>query len=407
MEPHKSAPGRWPALLVCLAAGFMTLLDVSIFNVALPSIDRALPMSPTELSWAVAGYASAFGLALIPAGRLGDKYGRRGLFLAGLALFTAAGVLCGSAPNASVLVVARICRGVAAGVLAPQVIGLLQLMYTGPTRGRAFGYYGATVGLSTAVGPLLGGVIIQAFGATDGWRFVFYISVPVTLLALAIGFRALPRDPRGRAHRRPARSGRPLARVRGYPLGVTIAAVFFAGFTGIFLVVTMFLQQGLRYSALQAAEATLVFTFASTGSAVVGGRLVHRLGRRIVVHGSAIATLGLTALAAVAYRWTGPHTALALAVPLLAAGCGCGLVISANQTLTLREVPRAHTGTAAGIYEAAQRIGTALGAALANTLYFDTLTTAGGDFHAAAGLGLAGPAALVGLAWVIGLAERG
>src|SRR3979411_2072947 len=125
-------PRRWHALLICLVAGFMTLLDVSIVNVALPSMQRSLHMSPTQVSWAVAGYALTFGLTLVPAGRLGDEYGRRKLFLIGLSLFAVPAILCGAAPNAAVLVLGRLCRGVAAGLLAPQVLGLLQQMYTGP-----------------------------------------------------------------------------------------------------------------------------------------------------------------------------------------------------------------------------------------------------------------------------------
>ncbi|HEY4019343.1 MAG TPA: MFS transporter, partial [Pseudonocardiaceae bacterium] len=134
---------RRPALLICLVASFMTLLDVSVVTIALPSMEHSLHLSPAEVTWSVAGYALAFGLTLVPAGRLGDEHGRRTLFLIGLALFALTGILCGAAPNAVVLVVGRLLRGVAAGVLAPQVIGLLQQMYAKPVRGRAFGYYGA------------------------------------------------------------------------------------------------------------------------------------------------------------------------------------------------------------------------------------------------------------------------
>jgi EmrB/QacA subfamily drug resistance transporter len=452
------------ALLVCLAAGFMTLLDVSIVNVALPSMERGLTMSPVEVSWAVAGYALTFGLTLIPAGRLGDEYGRRKLFLIGLSLFAVTAIICGAAPDATILVVGRLCRGVAAGLLAPQVIGLMQQMYSGLRRGKAFGYYGATVGLSTAVGPLLGGVSLRAFGATEGWRFVFYLSVPVVLGALAVGFRVLPADQPDRVRHRMdlmgalllgfgvlalmfpllqetgakahprfwlfavgaaclalfvlwerhlgARGGDPLVSlkllsVRSYSIGAVTAFLFYAGFTSIFLVITMFLQQGLKYSPLQAALSTLIFTVASAGSAVVSGRVVHRVGRRIVVLGSGLATLGLAAVALFAYSWTGPDTGLVLALPLLVAGCGCGLVISANQTLTLHEITRANAGVAAGVYETGQRIGTALGTALASALFFGGLAGTGGDFHVAVGLGLTSPAVLVGVAFLIGFVDIG
>jgi MFS family permease len=124
-----------------------------------------------------------------------------------------------------------------------------------------------------------------------------------------------------------------------------------------------------------------------------------------VVLGTGVATAGLIMLALVAHSWTGPNVALALAGPLLVAGCGCGLVISANQTLTLHQITRATAGVAAGVYETGQRIGTALGTALASALFFGTLARTHGDFHAAIGLGLASPAILVGLAFVIGLVD--
>jgi EmrB/QacA subfamily drug resistance transporter len=460
--PGDTEPRRRHALLICLVAGFMTLLDVSIVNVALPSMERSLHLSPADVSWAVAGYALTFGLTLVPAGRLGDEYGRRKLFLIGLSLFAITAIICGAAPNATVLVVGRLCRGVAAGLLAPQVIGLMQQMYTGQGRGKAFGYYGATVGLSTAIGPLVGGMILQAFGVAEGWRFVFYLSIPVVVITLAFAFKVLPADHRGSVHhkldlvgalllglsvlaimlpllqatgaeahprfwlfavgaallvlflfwerRLDSRGGHPLVNlklltVRSYAVGAMIAAAFYSGFTGIFLVITMFFQQGLKYSALEAALSTLIFTVASTATTIISGRIVHRTGRRNVVIGSAVATLGLTIVALVAHAWTGPDTALVLALPLLVAGCGCGFVISANQTLTLREITRANAGVAAGVYETGQRIGTALGIALSSALFFGALAQTGGDYHAAVGLGLAAPAVLVGVAFLISLVD--
>jgi EmrB/QacA subfamily drug resistance transporter len=452
---------RWPALLICLVAGFMTLLDVSIVTVTLPSMQHTLHLSAAEVSWALAGYALTFGLTLVPAGRLGDEYGRRKLFLIGLALFAVTAIICGAAPNAAVFLIGRLLRGVSAGLLAPQVIGLLQQMYSGPGRGRAFGYYGATVGLSTAVGPMLGGIILQVFGPATGWRFVFYLSIPIVVVALALGVRVLPADHRGRAHRLDlvgvlllglgvlaimlpllqstgtnahprfwlfavgavclalflrwerrlgARDANPLVhlkvlRIRSYAVGTLIATAFYSGFTGIFLVLTLFLQQGLKYSPLQAALSTLIFTVVSAGTAILSGRIVHRVGRKLVVLGTGVATAGLILLAVVASNWTGPNVALVLAAPLVVTGAGCGLVISANQTLTLHSITRASAGVAAGVYETGQRIGTALGTALASALFFGTLARTHGDYHAAIGFGLASPAVLVGIAFLVGLVD--
>jgi len=148
---------RWQAFAVCLAAGFMTLLDVSIVNVALPSIESALHASSSQVQWIVAGYTLAFGLVLVPAGRLGDLHGRRVMFLVGLGVFVLTSALCGAALSGTWLVIGRVLQGVAAGMLNPQVIAMIQELFSGAERARAFGMYGACVGISTAVGPLLAG----------------------------------------------------------------------------------------------------------------------------------------------------------------------------------------------------------------------------------------------------------
>jgi EmrB/QacA subfamily drug resistance transporter len=460
-RPDDSEIRRWPALVICLVASFMTLFDVSVVTIALPSMEHALHMTPAEVTWVLAGYALAFGLTLIPAGRLGDEYGRRKLFLIGLALFAVTGVICGLAPNALVLIIGRLLRGVSAGILAPQVIAMLQQMYPKKTRGKAFGYYGATTGMSTALGPLIGGVILQAFGPALGWRWIFYLSIPILLVALAIGFKVLPADQRGRAHRLDfvgvallglgmvavmlpllqqtgpnahprfwlfavgavflvlfvlwqrrlaARNARPLVHlkvlhIRSYAVGTAIATAFYTGFTSIFLMLTLFLQQGLKYSPLHAVLTTLIFTIASAITAVLSGRMVHRFGRPLVVLGTGIATVGLIVTALVAHVSTVASAPLVLAVPLLVAGAGCGLVISANQTLTLVNITRSTAGVAAGVYETGVRIGTALGTAIASALFFGTLASTHGDYHAAVAIGLISPAVLVGVAFLIGLAD--
>lgn len=452
---------RWPALLICLVASFMTLLDISVVTIALPTMEHRLHMSPAEITWTVAGYALAFGLTLVPAGRLGDEYGRRRLLLIGLALFAVTGLVCALAPNAVVLIIGRLLRGVSAGILAPQVIGLLQQMYPKRTRGRAFGYYGATTGLATAFGPLFGGLILQAFGPAEGWRWIFYLSIPIVVIALAIGIKVLPADRRGRAHRldflgiallglgvflimlpmlqdtgakahpqfwlfgvgaaflvlfvlwerwMAARNGRPLVHlkvlsIRSYAVGTTVAAAFYTGFTGIFLVLSLYLQQGLHYTALHAALTTLIFTVVSTCCAIISGRLVHRVGRPLVLLGTGLATVGLVATALTARSSTVANAPLVLAIPLAVVGAGCGLVISANQTLTLVDITRRSAGVAAGVYETGVRVGTALGTAIAGALYFATLASTHGDYHVAVAIGLISPAVMVGIAFLIGLVD--
>ncbi|MET0447912.1 MAG: MFS transporter, partial [Aeromicrobium sp.] len=188
---------RWQALAVCLLAGSMTLLDVSIVNVALPSIREGLDAGNSTIQWVVAGYALAFGIVLVPAGRLGDARSRRGVFMAGVALFTVASAVCGAAQEPLWIGIARVVQGIGGGLITPQVSGFIQNLFKGPERGRAFGLFGATIGVSTAIGPVLGGLLIHLGGEGSGWRLVFYVNVPIGILLLVLARRYLPKADRG------------------------------------------------------------------------------------------------------------------------------------------------------------------------------------------------------------------
>ena len=190
-------PHRWRALAVTQMAGFMALLDGSIVTVALPSIQRSLGASVAQVQWVVSGYALAFGLVLVAGGRLGDALGRRRMFLVALSGFIVTSALCGAAPSAELLIMARLLQGVAAGMLTPQNSGLIHALFHGAERGKAFGVFGATVGLSTAVGPVLGGLILTASGEQEGWRWGFSVNVPIGLIALVAAWRPVPSQQRG------------------------------------------------------------------------------------------------------------------------------------------------------------------------------------------------------------------
>ncbi|MER5791433.1 MFS transporter [Streptomyces sp. NPDC001980] len=451
---------RTQALAVCISAAFLTLLDVSILTVALPSMERQLHLSSGQATWSIAGYTLTFGLALIPSGRLGDEFGRKKVFLVGMVLFAVTGVLCAVAPDATWLVAGRLARGIAAGLVAPQVVGLLHQMYPPRERGRAFGYYGATVSLSTAIGPLLGGAVLQAFGTADGWRWIFYLFVPLDLAVLPLAVRLLPEGRRAErrnsfdlvgvlvlglavmavmlpllqsgawADRRwwlagaglallalfvlwersvAGRARQPLVdidlfRERTYWVGSLVAAALYGGFTGIFIVLAQFLQQGMHYSPFKASLCTVLFTAGSAVCGIISGRLVHRVGRLLVVVGTALTALGLAATAlTVGGSGPGDNMFLLMALPLLVAGCGAGFVIAANQTLALHLVPRREGSTAAGVYQTGMKIGTSLGTALASSLYFSQLLATHGDFPAAARVGLLGAAGLAAVAFVVAL----
>ena len=454
-------PRRWRAFTVCLVAGFMTLLDVSIVNVALPSLREGTGASQSQLQWVVSGYALAFGLALVPSGRLGDLRGRRTVFVAGLVAFTLASAVCGLAPSPWWLVAARLVQGLAGGVLNPQVSGLVQELFRGAERGKAFGLLGATIGLSTAVGPLAGGALIAAFGPDLGWRAVFFVNVPVGVVAVVLALRLLPApsrrpvsglDPGGAlllgvavlllllpvvesrtwtgaakwalvpaglvvlalfvVHERrvSARGGEPMVdlglfRLRSYALGAGLGLVYFAGFTAIFFVLALYLQSGLGYTALEAGLAVTPFALGSAAASALGGRVVTRVGRPLVAAGLAAVVVGLVATDLVlGADWSLP-VGVATVPSLLLAGIGSGLVISPNITLTLSQVPVERAGSAGGVLQTGQRIGAAVGIAVVGAVLFSTLAGSRGDWDAAVRDALWVSVAVVAVALVLALAD--
>ena len=193
MSSAGATPRRaWRALSVLLIGMFMSLLDATIVNVALPTIRTSLDASEATLSWIISGYALAFGLALIPAGRVGDRFGHKWVFFSGLALFTVASLACGLAQSDTQLIVARVVQGLAGGIYLPAVTAYIQLLFSGRTRGRAFAIMGAVIGVSSALGPLIGGLLIQAFGDANGWRLVFVVNLPIGVIALIAAAFLLP-----------------------------------------------------------------------------------------------------------------------------------------------------------------------------------------------------------------------
>ncbi len=168
----------WLALVVLLAGMFMALLDTTIVNVALPTIRTSLDASEATLSWIISGYALAFGLILIPAGRIGDRFGHKWVFFTGLAIFTIASVACGLAQDSTQLIIARVIQGLGGGIFFPPVTAFIQLMFPPRMRGKAFGIMGAVIGISSALGPIVGGLLIQALGEESGWRWIFAVNVP-------------------------------------------------------------------------------------------------------------------------------------------------------------------------------------------------------------------------------------
>jgi EmrB/QacA subfamily drug resistance transporter len=434
--PHDDSRSRWVALIVCCSALFMSLLDVSVTNVALPSIRHDLGTGDAELQWIVSGYTLAFGLVPVLGGKLGDDHGRRVMFQVGVGGFAATSLLSGIAPNAHILIAARVLQGLSGGLINPQVSGLVQQMFHGAERGRAFGVLGTTVGVGTAIGPLVGGALIALGGPTLGWRLVFFVNIPIGIIVILLARRLLPPPTESVRHRLdvvgaallggstfcvlfasvqydalhdtrlawlgvPAvvlavlfyrrergmsdRADEPLVDFRlfrrpSYVAGVTLALTFFPAMAGLPLVLAIFYQQGLGYTAIQSALGVTAYALGAAVSAPLCGRFVTRIGRPLVVGGAVMFGIGAIGLAVIAPHVPPGHAGRFLAIPLFVMGCGQGALVTPNQTLSLMDVDPTMGSTAGGVLQTGQRIGLAVGQAVIGAVFFNSLSGSG---HAA------------------------
>jgi EmrB/QacA subfamily drug resistance transporter len=420
----------WRAVSIVLVGAFMALLDTTIVNVALPTIRTGLHASPASLEWVVSAYALAYGLALIPAGRAGDRFGHKPLFLIGLAIFTLASVACGLAQNQGEIVAARTVQGLGAGLFYPAIAATIQLAFSGPRRSKAFGVLGATIGVSTALGPVLGGLIIAGAGAHDGWRWVFLVNLFIGAVTLPLAAWQLPRgtarnrrafDPVGLALmcaglllllvplvegeqydwpawcyvcfggcvvafallawqelRAEKTGGDPLLkpsllRMSSFSAGLIFAVVYFAGFTSVFFTVSILWQEGLGRSALITGLVILPFSFGSLVTAANSDKLSARLGRWVLILGCAMVAVGLAGVTLAVHASAADPNGWYLVAPMLFAGLGSGMVIAPNQDFVLAQIPRREAGTASGILGTSQRLGSAIGIAIIGTVLFGTL----------------------------------
>ncbi|HJQ46789.1 MAG TPA: MFS transporter [Amycolatopsis sp.] len=426
-DPHSR---RWWVLALCIICTVFTVLDLGIVVVALPTIAHTLDAGPDEVQWVVSGYALTFGIVPTIAGRLGDDFGQRPLLMIGITGFLAFSVLIGVAPNPSVIIVGRLLQGMTGGLIQPQVVGLVHRMFTDSRRGTAFGLIGLAAAVGTAAGPALGGLILSAAGPSLGWRLIFLVNVPITLIAIALCLAVVPRkvldgrrrrlDVRGvvllssglfailfpaievNTHREvwllPILAAAPLslwllyrweaggARERVSPIvdvdlfrspryrsGVGIAALYSAAYMSAPLLLSLFLQEGLGYSPFASGLAVVPVAIGAGLSAPLSGIMLRRVGDRVVSTGLGIFVLGLagTALAALAVSGSAPGTVgLAIAGPLLVAGIGGGWVMHPNQALSLDDVDASRGSGAGGVIQAGQRLGGAVGTAVSSTAYF-------------------------------------
>jgi MFS family permease len=413
-------------LFTVLLAAALPLIDFFIVNVALPTIGSDLAASESVLELVVAGYGVSYAVLLVLGGRLGDLFGRRRLFLVGMAAFGLTSLACGLAPGAWSLVAARIAQGASAAAMLPQVLATIQATTTGPRRAKAMGLYGATAGLSMVAGQILGGVLVAADIAGTGWRSVFLVNVPVVLAGLVLAARAVPetRSTRpepvdvlgtvllaaslltllvplteGRAagwplwtwlslvafpfaaaafyvvERRADREGRtPLVPPSLFALtslrrGLLLVLPFSIGFSGFMFVIAVALQQGAGLGPVAAGLALAPLAVVFFVFSLLGPRLVARYGTRVVTAGAALQGLGLALMALAAWRFW-PHLGFVELLPGAAvAGAGQALQLPVVYRVILSEVPPARAGVGSGVMITTQQSALALGVATLGTLF--------------------------------------
>lgn len=434
--PASTALGAAQAkvLTVLFVPLFMALLSVSIVNVALPSIDAALAAGRGALQWILSGYALAFGVVLVGAGRAGDLWGRRKLFLAGLAIFVFGAVLSGFAPNIEVLNLARMLTGIGAGMLNPQIIGMIQSEFEGEARAKAYGIFGAVIGLAVSVGPVIGGLIIDGTGADIGWRMTFWLNAVVGAAGFLLALRWLPLetparisegfkrlDPVGavllalavvgvllpassndarlwlllpvallllllwilwenrltrRRRLNPQSAHEPMVdmrlfRIPSYTIGTANVALYLGGMTSIWAVLAIFAQQGLGQPALVAGLLGLPSAICVVAISPVLGKYAYSHGKAIVVWGVVISLISLFVSALLAPSIAaGELSVWWLSATTAPIGFGQAMVLNTSQTLLMAEVPVELAGAAGGFSQTMQRVFTSLGLMFITGLFF-------------------------------------
>jgi len=418
---------RWVVLAIVLVAEIMDLLDSTVITIAAPTVRHELGGGTATMQWWAAGYTLAFGVFMIVGGRLGDVFGRRRVFVVGIAGFTLASMACALAPSPDVLIATRVLQGGFGALLIPQGLGMIKTVFPPKEMGGAFAAFGPVMGLAAIAGPILAGWLVSADLLGTGWRMIFLINVPLGLLGLLGALLFFPEsrsrtpvklDPlgvglisaaslcliyplvQGRELGWPVwtfglmaagiallavfatverRSGESaliapsLLRNRAFTSGLVVGIVFFAGFAGLLLVVSLFLQLGLHYTPVHAG---LTFVPMSLGVAITSGAsypLMPRFGRGVLQAGLVIVAVALAVLAATVSH-DGVHLSTWELVPaLFAFGLGMGFVFGPLFNVILAGVEEHEVGSASGTLNAIQQLGNSIGVAVLATIFFSLL----------------------------------
>jgi len=431
---HEHHDRRWIAMAVLLIAGFMNLIDVTIVNVALPSLQSGMGATSSEIEWVVAAYIMAFAIGLLPFGRLGDMLGRRRMFLIGVSAFTIASTLCGLAPGINTLIAARVLQGIGGAMMTPQTLAIAQVIFPPKERAAAFALFGVTAGLAAVSGPLIGGLLINADIMGLTWRPIFLVNIPVGLFAILAGLKFIPAmegnrdvgiDVGGialaaltlflvvfpliegrelgwpvwifglmsaaipsawlfvRWQYRQAAAGAPqllpvtLLGNANFMGGVLVASLFFSAIPGFFMVFAVFLQTGYELTPLQSGLTTVPFSAGMFLASMMSGRLGARWQRQRIFVGSVMLSCAMMWLQSLVVGLDAALRSVMFLPPLLTAGLGLGTAVSPLFQLALSNVPNRDAGSASGGVQSFQQLGGAMGVAITGQLFFGRLMQSG------------------------------
>ncbi len=403
---------KWWTLAAVAVGLFMIMLDNTIVNVALPSIERSLHMSISSLEWIVTAYALTFAALLITGGKLGDLYGRRKMFTAGLVIFTLASLACGLAPSAGILIAARAVQGVGAAVMSPATLSIITATFPPKERGQAIGIWAGVSALALAIGPLVGGLIVDNIN----WHWIFYVNVPVGVVGiivsrlviaesrdtsreqsidlpglvtssaalLALSYALIEGNRHGwgspeiislfigaavllavfirlELHQRLPMLDLGLFRIGAFVGANTVAMLVSLGMFGVFFFISLYVQNVLGYSPTKAGAIFLPMTILIILIAPVAGKLSDRVGSRWLM-GAGMSILGVSLLL---YQRIGLHTGFWSLLPqLVLGGIGMALTMSPMTSAAMASVPVDKAGVGSGVLNSFRQVGGSLGIAL-------------------------------------------
>src|ERR1700761_6547937 len=431
----------WAVLVVVSLGFFMTLLDLTIVNIAIPNMIDKLHASLDDILWVLNAYALVLAVLVITAGRLGDLVGPRTMFVLGIGVFTAASAACGFAPGAGWLIAFRAVQGLGAAMLMPQTLAIVTMVFPPERRGAAFGIWGAVAGLATVAGPTLGGLLVSAFD----WRWIFFVNLPIGVAVLAVTFVIIPGVQPGRRHRfdvlgvvlaslallaicygliegqrydwgtgtsfisipliigvgvvllaaffvveRQRQSHEPLVpfvlfRGRNFALMNWVSFTLSIGMLGIFLPLTIYLQSALGFSALKAGLTMAPASLVMIALAPFLGRLTDKTGGKwILAAGLFLFAVGMGWVVLIAGTHSSWQDFLA---PLIVAGLGMGGTFAPLTTIAMREVDPRMAGAASGMLNTVRQVGSVIGTAAVGALLQNRLASSlasQASIHAAA-----------------------